>query len=360
MDSPGGQANTSQVDLLSEIIRFALNAENSELPQRGDALAESLASLNDGFIDAVRVHQVEHLVDDRALAPLLPDSVVGAVHDIAIDSAAAALACAKDAVEAIRALHESGIPALVFKGVALSQVTTGTLTSRGQGDIDILVEDGHVLHAAAILQDLGWELEIFTPTSLHKRWRFVRWSSREVTLQGARTQIDLHWQVAKEHRVTPSAAQLLAAALPIDIAGTELLTLSRADALLCACYHLDHDGYRSLRQVVDVIRLVRIQTSAPHWTRREHHYADLAISFARRLLGGITSRQMRTVAIAEVDSRRADLQWQANRNYPTQGYRPAARNLLDKARTAMPARGFAPWELARLSVSRLTVRNADR
>ena len=195
--------------------------------------------------------------------------------------------------------------------------------------------------------------------ALHSRWRLLRWSSREVTFQGARTQIDLHWQVAKEHRVTPTASRLLADAMPIDIAGTTVSTLSYPDALLSACYHLDHDGYRSLRQVVDVSRLVRRQSSAPNWSRREHAYADLAIVFSRQLLGGVSSSQLRAQGIPDVACHPAMAKWQANRNYPAQGYRPPPRNRIDAARTALPARGFAPWELARLYVGRLLVQHVD-
>ncbi|MGD0445053.1 MAG: nucleotidyltransferase family protein [Edaphobacter sp.] len=69
------------------------------------------------------------------------------------------LANAAELIAVLKALEHEMIPAISFKGVVLAASAYGDLTARSAGDLDILIHYKHLVRAAAILLDRGYQLE---------------------------------------------------------------------------------------------------------------------------------------------------------------------------------------------------------
>ncbi|MDP2324115.1 MAG: nucleotidyltransferase family protein, partial [Gammaproteobacteria bacterium] len=127
---------------------------------------ESIANADSGdpqlesgaFLEAVQAHRVATLVDDCSGALGLAEPVAQQLHALAINDALLAMTLAKETVKAWSLLDSAGVSALAFKGVALSVQTTGTVTARGNGDVDLLVQPVDVLRAVKVLTAGGWQL----------------------------------------------------------------------------------------------------------------------------------------------------------------------------------------------------------
>lgn len=340
----------SLVKCIHSHFSFPANGDpkSIEIGKSGDPQLEYGA-----FLEAVQAHRVATLVDDCSSALGLAEPVAQQLHALAINDALLAMTLAKETVKAWSLLDSAGVAALAFKGVALSVQTTGTVTARGNGDVDLLVRPVDVLSAVRVLMAGGWQLAEISPARLEREWRRIAWSGRELVMTGPRSQIDLHWQLAKERGLLPTADELLARSTHIELLNDRITTFAPSDALLAACYHLSHDGFRSLRQCVDVIRLLRLQDEVVNWSGDERRMGLEAANFAVHLLGGVTKERLAAIGIPWQETPHADRRWAQFQCHPEFGYRrPGLPGLLD--RIADNTRyGSAAVEVARRGVLRL-------
>ncbi len=308
------------------------------------AINHQLSPLMVSFADALRL-------DPRSAEQLQAE---------ATSDALAALTLALETAHAWTALRDAGIPALAYKGVALSLVSTGSAVSRGSGDIDLLVDASDVLAACRILGELGYTPESFTPDFIATHWAQMRWSTREITLDGPRTSIDLHWRISPEERLLGSTRAFINRGCPIELSGTSIMTLAADDTLLIACYSLQHDSFRSLRQAVDLIRLLRMRTAPVAFQGRALAMAREAASFAHWLLGGLPAGRLAALGLASPDIARARALWDRNKHDPrTREPQPSLVGQVLRARGTY-GHAFLPVELSRLAVLRVLTRRGER
>lgn len=322
----------AQVDALVKSIH-CLMTDTSVLCGNSMAFPVAATAQADaqGCLAAVEAHRISSLMDNHATQLDLPEPIAAELHSMAMNEAMLALALAKETVHAWNALASAGVAALAFKGVALSVQTTGSLTARGNGDIDLLVRPADVLGAVQVLTAAGWQLAEISARRLERDWRWLQWGGRELVMVGPRSQIDVHWQVAKERGLLPPAETLLERATEVEILGEHIATFGYGDSLLAACYHLNHDGFRSLRQCVDVIRLLQLQEHPVHWTGRDQRVGFEAANFAVQLLGGVTQERLEAMGIPQRATPLAHRRWAQLSCHPEYGHRsPGVRGLWDR------------------------------
>ncbi|MDO8732881.1 MAG: nucleotidyltransferase family protein [Actinomycetota bacterium] len=343
---------SAQVDLLVKIVHHALDAETAQNGQQSASARVDLSLLDEGeFLRAAREHRVEQLLSNQGTAVGIPSRVVDELQELSIESSLQALTLATELTRIWAAFDHAGIRSCTFKGVALSQLTTASLTARGAGDMDFLLEEADLLAAADLLIADGWQLDGFTQQQLHDWWPWIRWSIRAITLNGPRAQLDIHWHLAKERSLLPGTTALLHRSEEMEIAGDRVLTLSRHDSLMAACYHLHHDRYRSLRQVIDVSRLLRGQVNPVVGTKRDLAVTRASSSLAFRLLGGPSAQQFESTGLQIHNIQAQRRQWDRNRLYPLSG-RPATSSIEQIQWGYENYRyGRIPVEFARLLVS---------
>lgn len=271
------------VDVVRHAVSAALAAEVDE-PQR--PVPWTQASDMD-IVHAVRVHRVAPVLAP-ALASLNPPSMVAEeVRAMVRGDALGAMRLAAESRRVLKVLDAAGLPALVYKGIALSVQSTGDLAARGAGDIDVLVNPQDVVTAHEALSDGGWVGEPIPDAP--RWWAHYLSACRERSYLSPTSSIDLHWRIGWHETPLPDARTLLARGSTVKVAEQELATLSLPDAFAVACYTAMLDRYSRLRQLVDIVRLARREDvhlpDGMHWRLRR--VVAESVVLASELLGGI-------------------------------------------------------------------------
>ena len=255
------------------------------------------------FGRAVKIHQVSPLLDEHAAALCMPSELADEMHQLARAETLKAMTLAQETVRAWSTLTQAGIPALVMKGVALSMQTTGRPTSRGDGDIDLLVAPEDVPHALEVLTDAGWNRRM--PRELSEDW--WPWYSRvnrETPLPGLRSDVDLHWRVTHESQLMKPTHVLLERSDFIEIGGERVRVLNEDDRLFATCYAFQLDRFSSLRLSLDVARLVRKRIELPSaMPRRLRRMVEESIVISHGQVGGTPREGFQYLALVRKSGR---------------------------------------------------------
>lgn len=217
----------------------------------------------DDFVEAVARHRVAALLA-AARAPLaLPDDVGDALDRLAARSRLDAMASLRQ----VRLVTDllAGLDHLLLKGVPLALRTTGDPLGRGPGDVDVLVRPGQLDEALDRLLAAGWRCrDGYTVDRAAWAWRYQRWSSYEVALEGPSGDVDLHWRLDPTHAGLPGFDALWRRREEVTAGGTTLAATSGTDTVAHVLRHAAKDGWNSLRGLVDVHRLAREPATWPH------------------------------------------------------------------------------------------------
>ena len=288
------------VDVVAAAVGRALQ---SELAQKDGSPSErevpDWTSVDvEAIVTAARVHRVSRLLIDQADAVDIPNGIREQLLGIARANAMSGMRLALETVRAVETLTGAGIPALTFKGVALGVQTTGALSSRGAGDIDILVRPEDVRRTHEVLTAAGWDGE---PIPDEGRWwtRYLR-VRRERSYLAESSAIDLHWRVGWHDEPLPPAAELIARAESVDMASRRVPTLWLPDAFAATCYHATVDRYARLRSLVDVARLARRDdvTIPPGSSWRLRRLIAETVDLTDHLIGGIPAHRLEALVPA--------------------------------------------------------------
>ena len=251
------------------LVRLVLQRErdgNQNAAAGGDQipgdLGQQVAAVPKGeLLASIRRHRLECLLHaDPLVARLLPD-LAPVLQTLARTDAMAAMALASLTREIANLFEQAGMPMLVLKGIPLALQTTGSLTSRGRGDLDLLVDPKRLPGAVALLEGAGFTRCVGEfPRQLNSVWgRYSRWAGYEFSLirQGpAGVQwIDLHWALSNVRAPLPSFALAWQFGEQLELNGQSVMTLSRLHAFQHACAHAAKDEWMCLRNLIDIDRL---------------------------------------------------------------------------------------------------------
>lgn len=193
---------------------------------------------------------------------------------------------ARDLHRVLDVLAAAGVPALVFKGLALAAQAWGDEAARGYGDLDILVAPADLAQAHRILVADGWQPPMGYPEpGASWGWRqFVR-TSHEMPFSSGSTTLDLHWAALPSRSAIPDFDTLWRRRTNVAVMGRPVPTFSPYDALTHSASHSAKDHWRWLRGLADVHRLA---ASRETWSTVDRPLrADqlLSIGIAARHLG---------------------------------------------------------------------------
>jgi len=251
------------------LVRLLLQREregHQKAPVGGDQLPAGLrqqldAVPKEALLASIRRHRLEGLLRrDPLVARLLPE-LQAALQVLARQDAMAALALTGLTREMAALFEQAAMPMLVIKGIPLALQTTGSLTARGRGDLDLLVDPRQLPAAVALLESAGFSrCPGQFPRQLGSVWgRYSRWAGYEFSLarQGpAGLQwIDLHWALSNVREPLPSFESAWQCGEQLDLNGQLVRTLSRLHAFRHACAHAAKDDWMCLRNLIDIDRL---------------------------------------------------------------------------------------------------------
>jgi hypothetical protein len=213
------------------------------------------------------------------------------------------VANAAELIAVLKAFDREAIPAMPFKGVVLAASTYGDLTTRPAGDLDVLVDWGHLSRATALLLMRGYELKTpvcsdGTPESagnfeyhferqtdgmvLELRWRL------DLTYPRFRRNLGLKW-VWPQRRTTM-------------LTGAEVPNMSPERTLLVLCMHGSKHAWSRLIWICDIAQVVSSDQKLD-WTQitRDARRAGLWRPLA---LGVLLAHRVTGVTIPEIVLRR--------------------------------------------------------
>lgn len=242
---------------LNRPIPDTLQALRVALAQDAGLPTESLSAPELETRDVIN-HRISLVIlRAKAALGLGDDQATTLESDVASHLLAASLLIRQTGV-ASEALRQAGIDHLVIKGAALGALQGG-VSSRGAGDIDLLVEPADIATTCRLLADLGYYPAYRVP-SFDKRlsWRILSHLDRETAFAGHQVGVDLHWRISPQRHLFARPTVLAQRARMVEVGGESIPTLSPGDALAAACFHAYYDRFSQLRALVDVHKLIPV------------------------------------------------------------------------------------------------------
>ena len=214
------------------------------------------------------------------------------------------------AARVLELLAASGVPAIVFKGVALTLEHYRDIGVRPMGDIDIAVPRELARKAVDTLVEHGWIPEI-TPltgarvagSSAVSRWTIGLRPARDFDddyfdarhahgfTRGSDAQLDLHWFLLQGNCDAGIDDSVWADAKPLVVAGVSALTLSPEDHLLLLLAHgARWNPIPPVRWVADAVTLIRAEPQLSWETVVDRARQRRLVLVARNLLSYLEER----------------------------------------------------------------------
>lgn len=275
-------------------------------------------------VSSERTAQVQALVDagldwDRVLAlaarhglrPLLhrhltrlapagvPAAPLAALRDYAQKNSAFGVLLTGELLRLLAALDADGVEAVPFKGPALAQAVYGHLALRQFCDLDILVREGDVWRASAILEAHGFVADAAVPAG--RRAAFVRQDYvRLFRRDGGRTIVELHWAVApRSFAVRFDGDAVWGRLASMVLQGRTVRVPADEDLLLMLCVHGSRHGWDKLEHLGSVAELVRRRPSldwAALWRRADAMHCRRMVGFGLLLAHALFDAPLRPEA----------------------------------------------------------------
>lgn len=241
------------------------------------ALENTLAAATDWrrLIGLAKRHGLIPLLYRRLkdLGPtVVPPQVLSEINLLAHEEASFALLLTGELRALLELLTARGIPALPYKGPALSVQLYGKPTLRHFNDLDVLIRPADLLRAQNALQAHGWKTETLFQGA---RQRLFERHYDSYPYYRANILLELHWSLVERRFAFPlTVEELLERARPLTLSGREILAPAPEDTLLMLCFHGAKHLWERFAWLCDVAQLLATQP-ALDW--------DITLQRARRL-----------------------------------------------------------------------------
>lgn len=160
------------------------------------------------------------------------------------------------------------IPAIPYKGPVLAVSVYGDLGLRPSNDLDILVQERHLLQAMEVLVSHGYQM--IRPSSIaqiEKGLQSTRinelvqkslWAYQLIFSHPERQGIvELHWRITPKYVFPNSSARLWENLKPVILGGSTVLTFAPEDLLWFLCVHGTKHQWKRLSWLCDIAELIR-------------------------------------------------------------------------------------------------------
>jgi hypothetical protein len=254
------------LDLLLTCARWPQNPAD-----RDDIRHQSAAPLDwQRFLLLARHHRLVPLVSRNLHAALAGNAapeqaaVLNQLSQLASANTYRALSSLAELRRLAREFESSGIPVRILKGLPLAQSVFGDIGLRAAGDIDLFVDEDHILDADRILRALGYlglfQIDRFTP----KRLAFYAAHWKDVAYRNPTTghEVDLHWRGFRNPEMPGNSLFAAGSAQTVSFGNFQIATLPPSETLLYLCVHGTLDGWLYLKSLTDVAAQVRPMSPA--------------------------------------------------------------------------------------------------
>lgn len=248
-------ANRAAHDLLVACARWEPSArELKTVRERASATVDW-----DAWAGLVRWHRlVPHA--QRALSAAgaaVPAAQAEWLRGETLAIAARALARAQQLAVLIRALDADGVPALPFKGPALSVAAYGELGARASADLDVVVAPRDVDRARQAMVRCGYR-SASSMSPAQERVLQRSFGHFVYTPPDGGAPVELHWRfAAPRYPWSLRVADVMSRATRRELVGFAALTPEPADQLLLQVMHGTRHQWEQLEWLVTVVQLLK-------------------------------------------------------------------------------------------------------
>lgn len=238
------------------------------------------------FLAAAERHRVVPFLAAAAPVLDLPDITAAEIRAIAAQDAASVSLLAAELATITAAFDRIRVRVLALKGLALAVQAHGTVSGRGTGDHDLLVDPGDLERACGALAELGWTLDDAVPRPGDSwPWRRMKRDANELTMVKGGSIVDLHWSPGPVRGALPEFDVLWARRTSVPVGGHTVQTLGPYDALAHSASHTAKDHWRWLRGLLDVRLLMETPAVWHACDRPLRHDQLLSIGIATTMFG---------------------------------------------------------------------------
>jgi hypothetical protein len=189
----------------------------------------------------------------------------------------------------LTALHKSGIPTAVLKGVFLLENVYGDIGARSMSDIDLLVKKQDLPKCLEIMQELGYK----PSTYFNLADKNVDIKHLPPMEKAGGPTVELHWTLLEEDEpFTIDIEALWERMVPAKIANVDTLALGIEDLILHLCLHLTYQHYLNLglRGLMDVALVIHKFSPEIDWQK----LVEIAQSWGAEKVAALTLKLVET------------------------------------------------------------------
>lgn len=273
-----------------------------------DRLLEALDdTVWDRVLSQATTHHVRTLfyqrLMERKLASRIPARIDAALEEATRHVAQRNLLRQADLAAMARLLAAADIPLIALKGAYLARAVYDSPAMREMVDVDVLVRREHLQRAVDLLRTVGYAaprpFSVDVDAAVHSH---VTGMSRP----GGAGCVEIHWSITVPTDLAAiDPAQLWRRAVPLEVSGAPMLSLSPEDLLLHLCHHAayQHSLELGLKPFCDIAETIRRHRDRIDWNEVVHRAVAwqwtrpvyLMLALARELLGADVPEHVLTV-----------------------------------------------------------------
>ena len=211
------------------------------------------------LVQAAARHRVMPLLCrslEKTCAQAVPEKIMDRLHVDFRFNTRRNLSFSGKLLKLLKHLKEGNIPAIPFKGPALTEYVYGDLSLRQFNDLDILVRKRDAFSARNLLISRGYRPEIQLNDSQYKAFVKTKNSTPFISNDG-RTAVDLHWEMTGRYSLLPFDFETLEnRVVHASLAGKQVEHISPEDLLLYLCHHGALHCWIQLEMICSVAELL--------------------------------------------------------------------------------------------------------
>lgn len=297
--APGGMSETLEL-LLHCAAAHRLAAARDRLHRQLEGPVDWEA-----VVAATQRHGITPLAyQELRLAPpgLVPSDTLATLHGHFRENARRCLFLTGWLRRVVDGLAAAGIRAIPYKGPVLAGLAYGNIALRWAGDLDLLIDPGHLPAAKAALHAEGFRS--LTPLESWQERQLVRSAHPYAFIRDQEgVVVELHWSVSPRSLSAGLGQDLPRQRLEeVALASTTFHTLPTDVLLLVLCVHGAKHVWERLSWIVDVAEMIACRP-ALDWTALLAR-ADEAGHGRELLLGCLLARDLLGTVLPEAPSRR--------------------------------------------------------
>ena len=199
----------------------------------------------------------------------IPKEIIQHTADEYYDSLGRNLILYNQLNQLLSELERQNIQAILLKGIYLAKFIYGDIALRSMSDVDILVRREDLIHAMAVLKNLGYTTIGYATTNDPITEEVLHYYHHAPEQQKANLiRLDLHWQLTDcDCGLKVDVSALWEHAQTVQLSEVAAMGLSLEDLLLHICIHAAyaHTFFQQVRSVVDLAEILGLKSSQINW-----------------------------------------------------------------------------------------------